>query len=94
MSRKRVARLMRRAGLCGVSRRKGFKTTVRQPGARAAPDLVQRRFTAEGPDRLWARISPTSRPHRYTQILEVCIAFCAWRAKTKSRARCKPIHTV
>ncbi len=44
---------MRRAGLCGVSRRKGLKTTVRQPGARAAPDLVQRRFTAEGSDRLW-----------------------------------------
>ena len=53
VSRKRVARLMRAAGLEGVSRRKGWKTTVRDPNARPAPDLVQRAFTAEGPDRLW-----------------------------------------
>ena len=52
VSRKRVARLMRAAGLEGVSRRKGWKTTVRDPNARPAPDLVQRACTAEGPDRL------------------------------------------
>jgi len=53
IGRKRVARLMRAAGLAGVSRRKGWKTTVRDRDARPAPDLVQRAFTAEGPDRLW-----------------------------------------
>ena len=53
IGRKRVARLMRAAGLEGVSRRKGWKTTVRDRDARPAPDLVQRAFTAEGPDRLW-----------------------------------------
>src|SRR5437867_11525949 len=53
IGRKRVARLMRAAGLEGLSRRKGWKTTVRDPDARPAPDLVQRAFTAEGPDRLW-----------------------------------------
>ena len=53
VGRKRVARLMRAAGLEGVSRRKGWKTTVRDRDARPAPDLVQRAFTAEGPDRLW-----------------------------------------
>jgi putative transposase len=51
-SRKRVARLMRTAGLQGVSRRK-FRTTVRDETARPAPDLVARQFTAAGPDRLW-----------------------------------------
>ncbi len=53
IARKRVARLMRREGLCGVSRRKGFKTTVRDHNSRPAPDLVERRFYAAQPDRLW-----------------------------------------
>ena len=51
VSRKRVARLMRHAGLAGVSRRKGAVTTVRE--ARQAPDLVDRNFTADRPNRLW-----------------------------------------
>ena len=53
VSRKRVARLMRQAGLVGVSRRKGPHTTVRQPDARPAEDLVGRDFAASGPDQLW-----------------------------------------
>lgn len=53
VSRKRVARLMRAAGLVGVSRRKAFHTTVRNPDACPAPDLVERDFTAPAPDRLW-----------------------------------------
>ena len=53
VSRKRVARVMREAGLAGVSRRKGPRTTRRDPQARPAPDLVERRFDADGPDRLW-----------------------------------------
>ena len=44
---------MRRAGLRGISRRKGTRTTVRDARARAAPDLVERDFTADAPDRLW-----------------------------------------
>jgi len=53
VSRKRIARLMRAAGLRGVTRRKGIFTTVRDADARPAPDLVSRDFTAPGPDRLW-----------------------------------------
>jgi len=53
VGRKRIARLMRRAGLAGVSRRRGVRTTRRDRGARPAPDLVQRKFTADAPDRLW-----------------------------------------
>ena len=41
VSRKRVARLMRQAGLRGVSRRKTFRTTRRDPAARPAPDLPE-----------------------------------------------------
>lgn len=50
---KRVARLMRAANLQGVSRRKRYSTTQRQANARPAPDLVDRDFSAEGPDKLW-----------------------------------------
>jgi putative transposase len=50
---KRVARLMRAAGLQGVSRRKRVYTTVRDADARPAPDLVQRHFSAARPDALW-----------------------------------------
>jgi putative transposase len=53
VGRKRVARLMRAEHLWGVSRRKAPRTTQRKPGARPAPDLVKRNFTASGPDRLW-----------------------------------------
>ena len=49
----RVARLMRSNGLVGVSRRKGCWTTIRDRGARPAPDLVQRTFVADAPNKLW-----------------------------------------
>ncbi len=53
MGRKRVARLMRRAGLTGISRRKRVRTTIRDRKSRPAPDLVERDFEAEEPNRLW-----------------------------------------
>lgn len=37
----------------GASRRKSFVTTVRDRDARPAPDLVERDFTADAPNRLW-----------------------------------------
>jgi putative transposase len=52
VGRKRVARLMSRAGLAGVSRRR-FVVTTRKGDGRQAPDLVERNFTAAAPDRLW-----------------------------------------
>jgi len=53
VGKKRVARLMKAAGLVGVSRRKGPVTTIRDASVRPAPDLVERDFTAEKPDQLW-----------------------------------------
>lgn len=53
ISRKRVARLMRRAGLRGVCRRGYVVTTRRDPRIRPAPDLVNRRFVAAAPNQLW-----------------------------------------
>ena len=52
-SRKRVACLLRLAGLHGCHRRKGPAAPRRTPGPPPAPDLVRRQFTATAPDRLW-----------------------------------------
>ena len=51
--RKRVARLMRAAGLVGVCRRRSVRTTRRDEAAVASDDLVKRAFAATAPDRLW-----------------------------------------
>jgi len=53
VSRKRVARLMREAERQGVSRRTKVITTQRDGDGRPAPDLVDRKFEATGPDQLW-----------------------------------------
>jgi putative transposase len=48
-----VERLMRAAGLRGVVRGKGKKTTIADPDAARAADLVSRQFAPTAPDRLW-----------------------------------------
>jgi putative transposase len=53
VGRKRVARLMRAAGLRGATLRKFVVTTTSDPKASRAVDLVDRRFYSDGPDRLW-----------------------------------------
>ena len=52
-SRKRVARLMRAAGLLGIHRRRFHGITRREPRRPLFPDLVQRHFTPTAPNRLW-----------------------------------------
>ena len=52
--RKRVARLMRQAELVGCPRpRRRPRTTVADPAAAPAPNLVRRDFSPLAPDRLW-----------------------------------------
>jgi putative transposase len=50
----RVARVMREAEIQGVSPRKWKRTTLRGKSTRPVPDLVDRDFTATGPNQLWA----------------------------------------
>jgi putative transposase len=54
VGKKRVARLMRELEIQGVSRRRGtVRTTIPDKRAAPAPDLVNRNFTAAGPDETW-----------------------------------------
>ena len=49
-----VQRLMRSHGIQGAKRRgKSWRTTKPDPNAHRRPDLVQRNFTADEPNRLW-----------------------------------------
>lgn len=54
-SRKRVARLMREAGIYGKTRRRWITTTVTDPDAPARPDLIKRDFATDATalDRRW-----------------------------------------
>jgi putative transposase len=53
IGRDQTARLMRQAGIRGALRSKRVRTTRRDQGAGRHPDLVNRRFRAEQPNRLW-----------------------------------------
>lgn len=53
IGRGQTARLMRAAGIEGATRSKRVKTTRPDPAASRHPDLVERKFTATAPNRLW-----------------------------------------
>ena len=54
IGRDQVARLMKAAGIEGVSRRRRkVRTTISDPSAPRPADLVKRDFTAEAPNALW-----------------------------------------
>jgi putative transposase len=54
VGRGQVQRLMRAAGIQGAKRRgKPWRTTKPDPKAARRPDLVERDFSAEAPNRLW-----------------------------------------
>jgi putative transposase len=53
VGRDQVARLMRDLGIAGARRGKRVRTTRPDDKANRSPDLVERRFVADGPNRLW-----------------------------------------
>jgi putative transposase len=53
VSRKRVERLMREAGISGLVNKKRGRTTLKVPGVRVADDLVQRQFRPAAANVLW-----------------------------------------
>ena len=82
--RKRIARLMRAAGLIGASHRHGGPTTTRRDRhARPAPDLVDRNFTATGPNRFWVAditFVPTA-----SGFLYLAVVLDAWSRTSAAR---------
>ncbi len=76
VGRKRVARLMRGCHLEGVTRRRKYKTTIRDGSGRQAPDLVDRQFKAVGPNRLW--VADITYIPTWTGFLYLAVVLDAW----------------
>lgn len=88
---KRVGRLMQDAGLEGASRRKGTWTTRRAVDARPAPDLVERNFRAEGPDRLW--VADITYVPTWTGFLYLAVVLDAWSRRVVGWAMATHLRT-
>lgn len=91
VGKKRVARLMVAAGLEGVSRRRGARTTLRDADAAAAPDLVDRDFTASGPDRLW--VADITYVRTWEDFVYLAVVLDAWSRKVVGWAIATTLHT-
>jgi putative transposase len=82
---------MRSAGIAGVSRRRFVSTTVRDRDARPAPDLVQRDFRAEGPDRLW--VADITYVPTWAGFLFLAVVLDAWSRKVVGWAMTTHLRT-
>jgi putative transposase len=91
VGRKRVARLMRKAGLVGISPRKGTFTTVRDPAGRPSDDLVHRRFTASGPDQLW--VADITYVPTWAGFLYLAVVLDAWSRRIVGWAMATSLKT-
>jgi transposase InsO family protein len=72
VARSTVERLMRTNRWRGATRARTARTTVPDPSAQRAPDLVNRQFSAERPDQLWVAdftYVPMSRGFGYTAFV-------------------------
>jgi putative transposase len=77
-SRKRVARLLRLAGVAGCHRRR-FVTTRRDPKRPSAPDLLQRAFVASAPNQVWVADITYVPTHQGFLFLAVVLDACSRR---------------
>jgi putative transposase len=71
-ARKRVARLMREQGLFAQRPRHRTVTTKSEPGAQVAPNLLQRDFSADQPDKKW--VADTT----YIWTRDRLVISCGW----------------
>jgi putative transposase len=91
VGRKRVARLMRVAGIQGVSRRRRYGTTQRRTDARPAPDLVERNFSAKGPDELW--VADITYVSTWSGWLYLAVVMDAWSRRIVGWAMTTDLRT-
>jgi putative transposase len=82
---------MRRAGLEGASRRKKAWTTKRDHKARPAPDLVERDFSADGPDRLW--VADITYIPTWAGFLYLAVVLDAWSRRIVGWAMATHLRT-
>ena len=90
VGKKRVARLMRQTDLAGVSRRRFVTTTVRD-GDQQAPDLVDRDFTAEGPNLLW--VADITYMPTWAGFLYLAVTLDAFSRRIVGWAMATTLHT-
>ncbi len=87
-----MGRLMKQEGIQGVSRRrKGPKTTRRNVDARPAADLVERDFTADGPDQLW--VADITYIPTWAGFLYLAVVLDAWSRKVVGWAMATHLRT-
>ena len=91
VGRKKVARLMKESGLAGVSRRKSTVTTRRNGSVRPAPDLVDRNFTAEGPNQLW--VADITYVPTWTGFIYLAVVLDVWSRKIVGWAMAAHLRT-
>ncbi|HEX9108102.1 MAG TPA: IS3 family transposase [Longimicrobiales bacterium] len=88
---KRVGRLMKERGLEGVSRRQRVHTTVRDGQGRPAPDLVEREFSAPGPDQLW--VADITYVPTWAGILYLAVVLDVWSRRVVGWAMATHLRT-
>lgn len=91
VGRKRIARLMKASALRGVSRRKSTVTTQRDRSVRPAPDLVDRRFVADKPNRLW--VADITYVPTWVGFLYLAIVLDVWSRKIVGWAMASHLRT-
>ncbi len=79
VNHERVGRLMKLAGIVGVTRRRKWRTTTRDPRARAAPGFVERNLQAKGPNELW--VSDITYVPTASGFLDQAVVLDAWSGK-------------
>jgi len=91
VGRKRVARLMRLAGLVGISPRKRAFTTVRDKDAHVSDDLVHRNFVATAPDQLW--VADITYVPTWAGFLYLAVVLDAWSRRIVGWAMATSLET-
>lgn len=88
---KRVARLMRQAGITGVSRRRATRTTICDRDERPAPDLVDRDFRADAPNQLW--VADITYIPTWAGFLYLAVVLDAWSRRIVGWAFSRDLRT-
>jgi putative transposase len=82
---------MKGAALVGVCRRKSTITTRRDRSARPAPDLLERKFVADGPNQVW--VADITYVPTWIGFLYLAVVLDVWSRKIVGWAMESHMHT-